>query len=78
MSNIEIIHTCVYKNEAYKRAGTTHSLGCISGTRKWQTVYSCPFLQDLEVVGICKASDIGLELKIVLVEEKKGPIVVDK
>jgi hypothetical protein len=78
MNNIEILDACVYKNEAYERAGTTHSLGCIPGTCEWQTVYSCPFLQDLEVVGICKASDIGLELKIVLVEEKKRSIVMDK
>jgi hypothetical protein len=69
MSNIEILNACVYKNEAYERTGTTHSLGCILGTREWQTVYSCPFLQDLEVVGIYKASDISPELKIVLMEE---------
>jgi hypothetical protein len=69
MSNIEILDACVYKKEAYGRAGTTYSLGCIPGTREWQTVYSRPFLQDLEVVGICIASDIGPELKIVLMEE---------
>jgi hypothetical protein len=28
-----------------------------------------PFLQDLEVVGICIASNVSLQLKIVLVEE---------
>jgi hypothetical protein len=69
MSNMEILDACDYKNEAYDKARTTHSLGCIPGTSEWQPVYSRPFLQDLEVVGICKASDIGPELKIVLVEE---------
>jgi hypothetical protein len=69
MSNIEILDACVYMNEAYERARTTYSLGCIPSTREWQTVYSRLFLQDLEVVGSCIASDIGPELKIVLVEE---------
>jgi hypothetical protein len=50
-------------------AGTTHCLGCIHGTGDWQAVYSYLILQDLEVVGLCKASDISLQLQIVLVEE---------
>jgi hypothetical protein len=62
-------HRCLNKNETYDKVGTTHSLGCIPGTGEWSPVYSLPFLQDLEVVGICKAFDIGLEFKIVLVEE---------
>ena len=59
MNNIEILDACVYKNEAYDKAGTTHKLGCIPSTSEWQPVYSHPFFQDLEVVGICKASNIG-------------------
>jgi hypothetical protein len=41
----------------------------ITSTGDWQAVYSHPFLQDLEVVGLCRASDISPQLKIVLVEE---------
>ena len=69
MSNIEILDACVYMNEAYDKAKTTHSLRCIPSIGEWQLVYSCPFLQDLEVVSICKAFDIGPEIKIVLVEK---------
>jgi hypothetical protein len=69
INNMEILDACVYKNEAYDKAGTTHCLGCIPGTSDWQVVYSCPFLQDLEVVGLCRASYISRQLKIILVEE---------
>jgi hypothetical protein len=69
MSNMEILDACDYKNEAYDKAGTTHYLGCIPGTGDWQAVDSRSFLQDGEVVGLCIASDIGPQLKIVLVEE---------
>jgi hypothetical protein len=69
MSNMEILDACVYKNEAYDKAGTTHCLGCIRGTGDWQAFYSHPFFQDGEVVGLCRTSDIGPQLKIVLMEE---------
>jgi hypothetical protein len=69
MSNMEILDACVYKNEAYDKAGTTHCLGCILGTGDWQAFYSHPFFQDGEVVGLCRTSDIGPQLKIVLMEE---------
>jgi hypothetical protein len=69
MSNMEILYACDYKNEAYDKAGTTHRLGCIPGIGEWQAVCSRPFLQDGKAVGLCKASDIGLKFKIVLVEE---------
>jgi hypothetical protein len=68
MINMEILDACDYKNEAYNKAGTTHCLGCIPGTGDWQAVDSRPFLQDEKVVGLCIASDIGPQLKIVLVE----------
>jgi hypothetical protein len=74
MNNMEILDACAYKNEAYDKAGTTHCLGYIPGTGDWQAVYSCPFLQDGEVVGLCKASDIGPQLKIVLVESRSAPL----
>jgi hypothetical protein len=69
INNIEILKACVQKNEACDKAGTTHYLGCIPGIGDWQVVYSRPFLQDGEVIGLCKASDIGPQLKIVIVEE---------
>jgi hypothetical protein len=69
MNNMEIIDACEYKNEAYEKAGTTHCLGCIPGTGDWQAVDSSSFLADEEVVDLCVASDIGPQLKIVLVEE---------
>jgi hypothetical protein len=62
MSNMEILDACVYKNEAYDKVGTTHCLGCILRIGDWQAVNSCPFLQDGEVVGLCIAFDIGLQL----------------
>jgi hypothetical protein len=55
--------------EANGKARITHALGCISGTGDWQAVYSCPFFQDGEVVGLGVASDISPQLKIVLMEE---------
>ena len=69
MSNIETLDACIYENETYNKAITTHNLGCIPGTGEWRKIYSCPILQDGEVVGLCKASDIGPQLKNVLVEE---------
>jgi hypothetical protein len=78
MSKIESLDASDYKNEAYEKDGTTHCLGCIPGTGDWQAVDSRPFLEDGEVVGLCIASDIGPQLKIVLVEEQKRPIVMDK
>jgi hypothetical protein len=74
MSNMEILDACDYKNEAYDKAGTTHCLGCILGTGDWQAVDSCPFLQDREVVGLCIASDISPQLRIVLVESRSVPL----
>jgi hypothetical protein len=69
MSNMEILDASDYKIEAYKKDGTTHSLGCIPGIGDWQAVDSSPFLEDGEVVGLRIASDIGPQLKIILVEE---------
>ena len=69
MSNMEILDACNYKNEAYDKARTTHYLRCILGTSDWQTVDSYPFFKDGEMVGLCIVSDIGPQLKIVLVEE---------
>jgi hypothetical protein len=67
MSNMEILDASDYKIETYEKDGTTHCLGCIPGTGDWQAVDSSPFLG--EVVGLFIASDIGPQLKIVLVEE---------
>jgi hypothetical protein len=38
INNMEILDACVYKNEAYDKAETTHCLGCIPGTGDWQAV----------------------------------------
>jgi hypothetical protein len=69
MSDMEILDASDYKIETYEKDGTTHCLGCIPGTGDWQAVDSNPFLEDGEVVGLCIASNIGPQLKIVLVEE---------
>jgi hypothetical protein len=69
MSDMKILDASDYKIEAYEKDGTTHYLGCIPRTGDWQAVDSSPFLEDGEVGGLCIASDIGPQLKIVLVEE---------
>jgi hypothetical protein len=69
MNNMEILDACDYKNEACDKAGSTHYLGCIPRIGDWQAVDSRPFLEDGEVVGLCIASDIGPQLRIVLMEE---------
>jgi hypothetical protein len=69
MRNMEILDASDYKNEAYEKARTTHCLGCIPGTGDWQAIDSSAFLEDGEVVGLCIASDIGPQLKIVLVKQ---------
>jgi hypothetical protein len=69
ISNIEINYSRTKKYELCDKARTTHCLGCIPGIGDWQAVYSHPFLQDGEVVGLCRAFDINPQFKIVLVEE---------
>ena len=44
-------------------------LGCIPSIGDWQAIYSHPFLQDFEIIGLYRASDIILQLKIILVEK---------